>query len=273
MYNSQMVPLEGIFTVRQAPLSPSVHGGLDTSSLERIIPEQTIEQGATGAETLKLHLERYNFAARHLRPGTVLDIACGVGYGTAVLSAQPGIARAVGVDIDAAAVLYAASRYAAATTEFVHSDAMLFNPGELFDNVVSLETIEHVPDPVLLVRRLVSFLKPGGLLIGSVPVTLSTDANPHHASDFTERSFRRLGGAAGLREISSFRQVQPYSPIALLRKTEVRAHGVRRGLASYYLHNPGKLWARGWTTLRYGFQNRYLTVVWEKQDKSCAPPV
>jgi hypothetical protein len=28
--------------------------------------------------------------------------------------------------------------------------------------------------------------------------------------------------------------------------------------------NPGTLLARVWTTLRYGFENRYLTIAWEK---------
>ena len=51
---------------------------------------------------------------------------------------------------------------------------------------------------------------------------------------------------------------------ALLKKRETRAHGVRRELPSYYRQNPGRLLARVWDTLRYGFENRYLTIVWEK---------
>jgi 2-polyprenyl-3-methyl-5-hydroxy-6-metoxy-1,4-benzoquinol methylase len=237
---------------------------LDFSSLERIVPDRTADHGATGVETLQLHLQRYQFASRALVPGTVLDIACGVGYGTRMLAQAPETVAALGVDIDEASIRYAQSRYANSATKFACADAMTYEPGMVFDSIVSLETIEHVPDPVAFVLRLASWLRPGGVLIGSVPVTLSTDANPHHASDFTERSFRRLGAAAGLRELYSFSQVQPYSLIALMRKTETRAQGVRRGLAAYYLQHPSKLLARGWTTLRYGFQNRYLTIAWEK---------
>jgi len=54
---------------------------LDASTLERIIPDKANEKGATGADTLKLHLERYQFAASRLKPGAVLDIACGVAMG------------------------------------------------------------------------------------------------------------------------------------------------------------------------------------------------
>lgn len=239
---------------------------MDESTLERIVPDKAIEQGATGAETLKLHLERYEFAASHLRPGSVLDIACGVGYGTDLLSQGSGIVRALGVDLDPEAVQYARSRYGSPRTEFVCADAMTFAPDQVMDSIVSLETMEHVPGPEALFSRLVSFLRPGGLLISSVPVTLSTDANPHHATDFTEATFRRLGSRAGLKVRAEFRQIQPYSPVALLRKTETRAHGVRRNLAGYYVANPGKLAMRCWTTLRYGFENRYLTVAWEKPE-------
>ena len=43
--------------------------------------------------------------------GTLLGLACGVGYGTARLSRDPQITHAVGVDISAAAVEYAIKRY------------------------------------------------------------------------------------------------------------------------------------------------------------------
>ena len=61
---------------------------LDIESLERIIPDKLDEVGVTGRETLHLHLARYAFAARNLRGHTLLDIACGVGYGTQFLLDQ-----------------------------------------------------------------------------------------------------------------------------------------------------------------------------------------
>ena len=50
--------------------------------LERLIPDQIRPGDTTGDQTLQLHLARYEFAAAHARPGRLLDIACGVGYGT-----------------------------------------------------------------------------------------------------------------------------------------------------------------------------------------------
>jgi len=40
------------------------------------------EDETTGKETLLLHLERYQYAANYVVPGTIADIACGVGYGS-----------------------------------------------------------------------------------------------------------------------------------------------------------------------------------------------
>ena len=54
----------------------------DDLSLERIVPDQMDDQDAFDMKTLQLHIERYAFAIRNGKPGEVLDIACGAGYGS-----------------------------------------------------------------------------------------------------------------------------------------------------------------------------------------------
>jgi len=238
---------------------------LDSASLERIIPALLELEEATGKPTLELHLMRYRFALEHLQPGRVLDIACGVGYGTNLLSSAGVIEAAIGVDISEEAIEYARYHYGHAGIEFVTADALQFTDASGFENIVSLETIEHVPDPVALLAHLTSLLKPHGVLIGSVPITPSVDANPHHRTDFTARSFRKMARGLGLVELDSLGQDQGYDPIALLRGKEKRSSGLRRNIPGYYLANPGRLWARVCSTLRHGFKNRYLTVAWRKR--------
>jgi SAM-dependent methyltransferase len=238
---------------------------LDSSSLERIVPGELEETGTTGVETLKLHLDRYDFAARQCLGGHVLDIACGVGYGTRRLADQnPSIRCVHGVDISAAAVAFARQHYADSHVSFFRDDARKFFGEERYDTVVSLETIEHISDPASLVRHLAGLVRPGGRLIGSVPTTPSVDGNPHHVTDFTENSFRRLGLAAGLHEIDCFRQVQRFNPQAIAAGTEKRLSRSRGQLVSFYAQHPGKLALRLWATLRYGFANHYITIAWEK---------
>jgi len=237
---------------------------LNATSLERILPDELSTNEATGSETLRLHLERYQFAKQNLVPGTLLDLACGVGYGTALMSEDPGITRAVGVDISAAAVEYATRRYHCERVSYVCSEALEFQPGEQFNNVVSLETIEHVDDPEGLLAHLVALLAPNGRLIASVPVTPSVDGNPHHKSNFSVKSFTRMGDRFSLKCITRLCQVQPFNPLAVTLKTEARTTSVRRGLLSFYLRHPSHLLLRVWSTLRHGFVNKYITIVWEK---------
>jgi SAM-dependent methyltransferase len=207
---------------------------------------------------------RYKFALEHLQAGRVLDIACGVGYGTKLLSASGAIEETIGVDISVDAIEYAQSHYRHEGIKFVTADALEFTDASGFENIVSLETIEHVPDPRALLAHLTSLLKPNGILIGSVPITPSVDANPHHRTDFTADSFRNISKALGLVEFASLCQDQSYDPIAILSGKEKRSSGIRRSIPAYYWANPDRLWARIRSTLRYGFKNRYLTIAWRK---------
>jgi len=237
---------------------------IDANSLERIVPDQLQSAEATGSETLQLHMERYAFATENLIQGRVLDIACGVGYGTAMLATSKLITHAMGVDISAAAVRFASQRYGNEKISFQCSDALTFSSDNCFENIVSLETIEHVDHPQIFFAHLASMLAPGGRLVASVPVTPSVDANPHHKSNFSVKSFREMGDAASLLFLKSLDQVQPYNAIAIARRQEARSANLRRNLASFYFRNPSHLLLRLWSTLRDGFANKYLTAVWEK---------
>lgn len=237
---------------------------LDSASLERIIPDDLRSGETTGEDTLRLHVERYQFAKQNLVAGTLLDIACGVGYGTALLCESPLITSAVGVDIDDAAIRYASQRYGSAIVSYKCADAHEFSTHRQFSNIVSLETIEHVDDPQRLFRHFVDLLAPGGRLIASVPVTPSVDGNPHHKSNFSSKAFRKLGLRSSLTYVTCLHQVQRFSPWAVATRHEARTDNLRRDLISFYFSNPSHLLLRLWSTLRNGFVNKYLTVVWKK---------
>jgi 2-polyprenyl-3-methyl-5-hydroxy-6-metoxy-1,4-benzoquinol methylase len=234
-------------------------------TLERLVPDQLDPADGSGQAALALHLERYAFAARHLPPGRWLDMACGVGYGSARLASEGGAREVVGVDLSEQAVAYARSRYAAPGLRFARADAMRFREGAPYDGVVSLETIEHVPDPAGLVAHLVSLLRPGGVLVASVPTTPSVDVNPHHLHDFTERSFRRMLAAHGGEEIAALRQVQRLQLGAMRGDSRFRRENLRPGLPGWYARHPLALLRRVAATLRFGLANHYLSVAWRRR--------
>jgi cyclopropane fatty-acyl-phospholipid synthase-like methyltransferase len=236
------------------------------ASLERIDPDAISAAETTGADTLQLHLERYRFAGAHLRPGRVADVACGVGYGSYLLATEFGakISGIIAADIDESSIQRAVKRYAHPSIEFVVKNALEFSAPAPLDNIVSLETIEHLPDPRSFVRHLGGQMVRGGRFIASAPITPSMDANPYHLSDFTASSFRKLFDDSGFREIDSLIQMQPYNPFKIVGRQEERSKDLRTNLPGYYLQNPAKLFLRLKSLATDGFTNKYLVGVFEK---------
>ena len=71
-------------------------------SIERIYPPDLDPASPGDQNALRIHLERYEFAARHLCGEQVLDMACGCGYGSALLAERHPDKQVTGVDIDPA---------------------------------------------------------------------------------------------------------------------------------------------------------------------------
>ena len=268
------------------------HRGVNApDTLERLIPEQVGDEDSAATESLDLHFDRYEFAATQAGMGPLLDIACGVGYGTRLLAERRlDLRDLTGVDISRQAIGYAREHYANVPDEedvsadskpsqngssgigqirFLEQDATTYGgdgPQSMtYGTIVSLETIEHLPEPEAFFARLVGMLAPGGVLIGSVPVTMSVDLNPHHLHDFTERTFRRMGERNGLVEVASHTQIQR-ARIRDLWGSErrFRRENLRQDLLAYYASHPGQFLKRVATTLRWGLANRYLTIAWKK---------
>lgn len=139
------------------------------------------------------HLARYDLAAQIARPGdTILDAACGLGYGAHLLANCSPAAKVIGVDLDVDAVEYAKSAFGHdGKCEFRTGDvANLSNIADAsVDLVVSFETLEHIPDPQAALREFARVLTPGGRIIASVPNNWADetgkDPNPHHLHVYT----------------------------------------------------------------------------------------
>jgi len=115
------------------------------------------------------HVHRYALA-RHLAVGKrVLDIACGEGYGAAMVA--PVAKSVLGVDVSAEAIRHARTRYGLLPNlGFREGDATCIDLGdERFDLVLSFETLEHVAEQDALVAGLAKALATGGCAMISSP--------------------------------------------------------------------------------------------------------
>jgi len=123
-------------------------------------------------EQWKLHRYRYEFANRHVRDtDTVLDAACGIGYGRDILKGTwIGVDKLPGSDV-------------------IEADLRTWAPDFDFDVFVGLETIEHI-DP--LGAYLAMANRAGRCIVISTPIIPTRHMNPHHVHDFTKESLEEL---------------------------------------------------------------------------------
>jgi SAM-dependent methyltransferase len=105
---------------------------------------------------------------------TVLDIACGAGYGTDLLSRH--CRMAIGLDKSRAAIDYAQRTFGG--TYLVADFFDRVRGMDVFDGVVSFETIEHIDARMeKILKTLVS--RASKTVVGSVPY-LEPPGNPYH---------------------------------------------------------------------------------------------
>jgi 2-polyprenyl-3-methyl-5-hydroxy-6-metoxy-1,4-benzoquinol methylase len=134
---------------------------------------------------------RYFEALQYCKEKIVLDIACGVGWGTYLLS-KAGSKFVYGVDISDSAILDATKFYSQCNIEYLVSNSDQIPLGdETVDVIVCLETLEHVSNPQHFFYELSRVLREKGILILSSPnaVLYKTNLkpyNPYHYEEYTK---------------------------------------------------------------------------------------
>lgn len=230
----------------------------EDQTLERLPHQLTDNPIIDETISFQLHRARYEFAARFAR-GRVYDVACGSGYGTALLARNID-ATVVGVDRCEKTIANAVRRYQWPNLSFECLDAYSLSQFPPADVIVSLETIEHMPlEPSHLIRVFESLLDPEGTLVLSVPIGPTRDANPYHLHDFNEPSLMALVFDR-FRIVDRLDQIQDFNPVRLLKGNNPRFRIDRMHLVRYYRTHPTAIWKRFSYTLREGFCVRYLTL-------------
>jgi len=156
---------------------------------------ERLETFVIGETTIE-HLHRYAFALSLVQNKIILDLACGEGYGSNLLSESAQ--KVVGVDIDEMTIRNAIQKYKKANLIFEKAAAteLPFTDYE-FDVVVSFETLEHIEQHDQMLKEIKRVLRPDGLLIISTPDKKNyTEArsykNPFHVKELYAEEFQNL---------------------------------------------------------------------------------
>jgi spore coat polysaccharide biosynthesis protein SpsF (cytidylyltransferase family) len=141
-------------------------------------------------------VNRYRFISKFIKKNdVVLDIACGRGGGSEILS---HFAKEVyGIDYNPNYISYAESEFNRSNLKFIlGTDELLEDFKSKFTKVISAHTMEHVPDDHLFLQRIKHCLKSNGKLILEVPRLaphpLGKPLWPHHKREYTKRSLEHV---------------------------------------------------------------------------------
>lgn len=160
---------------------------------ERVVP------GETPHEIFIEHIDRYIFAAGFSRSKVLLDVACGTGYGVDHLI-RAGAKRAVGVDLSVESVCYAKHKFGENKGGvFVCADGIqLPFVDNIFDLVISFETLEHIFQYRKFISECKRVLKKNGVFICSTPnkrifsPNIAQPPNTFHIKEFWPNEFYSL---------------------------------------------------------------------------------
>lgn len=147
------------------------------------------------------HLARYRFAARYVYDKSVLDIACGAGYGSRML-VHGGATYVDGVDINSETISFAQKNYGTSSIFYYIGNIGSFDQGKKYDVIVCFETIEHVFDYSGALSNLYNLLCDSGVLIISSPNRVITSSanksfkdkplNKFHTHEFSILEFTAI---------------------------------------------------------------------------------
>jgi SAM-dependent methyltransferase len=173
--------------------------------LQRDQPDGVPPLSLTGERTLpdvpeenywyQRHLGVYQWIAARAGGRRIVDLACGEGYGSAVLGRTA--ASVVGVDANPEAFEHARLKYTSERVSFAR-DLVETWQGDV-DCVVFLQTIEHVQDPDAVLEHVKRLIGPKGIAYISTPNVLTLapkgaerSGNPWHVREYRPQEYRAL---------------------------------------------------------------------------------
>lgn len=157
---------------------------------ERIVPGATDCEPTFAQKMYQEHIARYAFAAQFAQGADVLDVGCGVGYGSQWLG-KMGARSVLGFDLSAEAIEHARMNYFHPAVSFKTQDAAAIDAQRSYDLVTCFELIEHIEKQETVLDRIKAALREDGVLAISTPRPLDDIRTHFHVH---EMSFEELFG-------------------------------------------------------------------------------
>lgn len=153
----------------------------------RITGERVVTEAGGFNPTWQRHVAAYRLAEPEFGPGRLLDLGCGIGHSFHLLSPR----ETVGVDVDGGAL------------EGQDRETLVADMRELpfgddsFESVLSVHSVEHVPDPERVVAEVSRVLEPGGIAVFVTPNRLTFGRpdeiiDPFHFIEFDAGQLKEL---------------------------------------------------------------------------------
>jgi 2-polyprenyl-3-methyl-5-hydroxy-6-metoxy-1,4-benzoquinol methylase len=165
----------------------TLSGIVNHNMLERWVP------GFCNLHTHREHVLRYDWVKNFVKDKTVLDIACGTGFGSYKLAEEGSAAKVTATDIDEKTVTYASLKNKHPRLVFQIKDAETFDGNSEYDVIVSFETIEHLNRPEEFLKNVSRALVSNGVFFVSTPISKEQEnKNPYNKYHVMEWGFRRF---------------------------------------------------------------------------------
>ena len=227
---SYVLPRATGFAQLAAPLDETNEG----FDLEGIDPLATVEEDhfwfGNRNELVRWLVRRHAPAAER-----VLEIGCGTGFVLSALRQVLPTARITGSELHSRG-LAAARRRLGEAVELIQMDARHCHLAETVDLVGAFDVLEHIPQDEAALEEIARILKPGGILIATVPqhpwMWSTADDLAHHQRRYRLGELARKARAAGLQPLyqSSFTTLA-FPVMAAMRLVE-RLRPTRQSLAA-----------------------------------------
>ncbi len=138
------------------------------------------------------HVNRYYFALAYVDGKKVLDVACGSGYGSAILAQRAK--SVVGGDLSEEAIQFAQKHYSLENVVFIQESIEKIRLEQTVDVLISFETIEHIADEKGYFECVDKNLSKNGIFIVSTPIADKdgqSDSNMYHVNEYTKERFKK----------------------------------------------------------------------------------